>query len=32
MEKVDADGNVLGSSVLMVSGLKDRPLEVSFKP
>jgi hypothetical protein len=30
MEKVDADGNVLGFSVLRVSTVKDAPLEVSL--
>lgn len=30
MEKVDADGNILGFSVLRVSSLKARPLEVSL--
>lgn len=30
MEKVDEDGNVLGFSVLRVSALKERPLEVSL--
>ena len=30
MEKVDADGNVLGFSVLKVSALKERPLEVTL--
>ena len=30
MEKVDADGNILGFSVLRVSSLKTRPLEVSL--
>jgi hypothetical protein len=28
MEKVDAEGNVLGFSVLKVSSMKGRPLEV----
>jgi len=28
MEKVDEDGNVLGFSVLRVSALKEKPLEV----
>ena len=28
MEKVDAEGNILGFSVLKVSSLKSRPLEV----
>jgi len=28
MEKVDAEGNVLGFSVLKVSSIKGRPLEV----
>ncbi|MBI3895088.1 MAG: DUF2283 domain-containing protein [Acidobacteria bacterium] len=28
MEKVDAEGNILGFSVLRVSALKARPLEV----
>ena len=30
MEKVDAEGNILGFSVLRVSSLKARPLEVSL--
>ena len=30
MEKVDEDGNVLGFSVLKVSALKERPLEVTL--
>jgi len=30
MEKVDADGNILGFSVLKVSALKERPLEVTL--
>ena len=30
MEKVDAEGNVLGFSVLKVSALKERPLEVTL--
>lgn len=30
MEKVDDDGNVLGFSVLRVSALKEKPLEVSL--
>lgn len=30
MEKVDSDGNLLGFSVLRVSALKERPLEVSL--
>ena len=30
MEKVDADGNVLGFSVLRVSAVKERPLEVTL--
>ena len=30
MEKVDNDGNVLGFSVLRVSALRDKPLEVSL--
>ena len=30
MEKVDTDGNVLGFSVLKVSTLKERPLEVTL--
>ncbi len=30
MEKVDADGNILGFSVLKVSSLKDAPLEVAL--
>ena len=30
MEKVDADGNVLGFSVLKVSALKERPLAVTL--
>ena len=30
MEKVDVEGNILGFSVLRVSSLKARPLEVSL--
>jgi len=30
MEKVDAEGNVLGFSILRVSSLKDHPLEVAL--
>ena len=30
MEKVDEDGNVLGFSVLRVSALQERPLEVAL--
>jgi uncharacterized protein YuzE len=30
MEKVDEQGNVLGFSVLRVSALKERPLEVAL--
>ncbi len=30
MEKVDSEGNLLGFSVLRVSALKERPLEVSL--
>lgn len=30
MEKVDLEGNILGFSVLKVSSLKDRPLEVAL--
>jgi len=30
MEKVDAQGNLLGFSVLSVSSLKQKPLEVSL--
>jgi hypothetical protein len=30
MEKVDSDGNVIGFSVLKVSALKDRPLDVTL--
>ncbi|MHC4444039.1 MAG: DUF2283 domain-containing protein [Planctomycetota bacterium] len=30
MEKVDAQGNILGFSVLKVSSLKHKPLEVSL--
>ena len=30
MEKVDDQGNVLGFSVLRVSGLKEKPLEVAL--
>lgn len=30
MEKVDEQGNVIGFSVLRVSALKDRPLEVAL--
>ncbi len=31
MEKVDAEGNVLGFSILKVSALKNHPLEVALK-
>ena len=31
MEKVDAEGNVLGFSILKVSHLKNMPLSVSLK-
>ena len=31
MEKVDADGNVLGFSIMKVSSLKNHPLEVALK-
>ncbi len=31
MEKVDAEGNVLGFSVLKVSALKGQPLEVALR-
>lgn len=31
MEKVDAEGNVLGFSILKVSSLKNHPLEVALK-
>ena len=31
MEKVDAEGNLLGFSVLKVSALKSRPLEVALR-
>jgi len=30
MEKVDAQGNILGFSVLRVSALKNKPLEVAL--
>ena len=30
MEKVDEDGNILGFSVLRVSALKEKPLEVAL--
>lgn len=30
MEKVDDDGNILGFSVLRVSALKDKPLDVAL--
>ncbi|MGH7812925.1 MAG: DUF2283 domain-containing protein [Candidatus Binataceae bacterium] len=30
MEKVDADGNVIGFSVLKVSALKQNPIEVAL--
>jgi uncharacterized protein YuzE len=30
MEKVDEDGNVLGFSVLRVSALREKPLEVAL--
>lgn len=30
MEKVDVEGNILGFSVLRVSALKERPLEVAL--
>ncbi len=30
MEKVDAEGNILGFSVLRVSALKEKPLEVAL--
>jgi len=30
MEKVDAEGNMLGFSVLKVSGMGEKPLEVAF--
>jgi len=30
MEKVDADGNVVGFSVLKVSALKDHPIDVAL--
>ena len=30
MEKVDAEGNILGFSVLRVSSLADKPLEVAL--
>jgi uncharacterized protein YuzE len=30
MEKVDSDGNVIGFSVLKVSALRDRPIEVAL--
>jgi uncharacterized protein YuzE len=30
MEKVDEDGNILGFSVLRVSALKQKPLEVAL--
>ncbi|MBI4827797.1 MAG: DUF2283 domain-containing protein [Nitrospinae bacterium] len=31
MEKVDADGNVLGFSIMKVSQLKNHPLEIALK-
>ncbi len=31
MEKVDAEGNVLGLSILKISSLKNHPLEVVLK-
>lgn len=31
MEKVDAEGNVLGFSILKVSSLKNHPLEVALR-
>jgi uncharacterized protein YuzE len=31
MEKVDAEGNVLGFSILKVGSLKNHPLEVALK-
>ena len=30
MEKVDSEGNVIGFSVLKVSALKDRPIDVAL--
>jgi hypothetical protein len=30
MEKVDAEGNVIGFSVLKVSALKERPIDVAL--
>ncbi len=30
MEKVDAEGNVLGFSILKISSLKGKPIEVLF--
>ncbi len=30
MEKVDVEGNILGFSVLRVSALKEKPLEVAL--
>jgi len=30
MEKVDAEGNVLGFSILKVSGIGEKPLEVAL--
>jgi len=31
MEKVDAEGNVLGFSIMKVSQLKNNPLEIALK-
>ena len=30
MEKIDADGNVIGFSVLKVSSLKERPIDIAL--
>jgi hypothetical protein len=30
MEKVDADGNVIGFSVLKVSSLKEHPIDIAL--
>jgi hypothetical protein len=32
MEKVDDEGNVLGFSVLRVSAMKEKPLDVALSP
>jgi hypothetical protein len=31
MEKVDADGNVIGFSVLKVSSLKEHPIDIALR-